>query len=402
MRHVGPHRSLDDARRRFDRNSMDSTSPPSRITSPGKRADVLLVDDDKLVLRAIERMLVAGGYTVEKVEDGHAAASEAMTGHYDVILSDIQMPKISGTELLAVLRSYGCNIPVILITGVPSIDSAREAIEFGAVQYLTKPVEQEALLRAVSRARQMHRRPFERTPEPAKVASFDRALESIWMAFQPIVSLAAKGPVAYEALVRSRENLFLGPAQLLSYAEAYHRLPELGRTIRDRCAQAIAQMPANASLFVNVHVRDLFDEQLFSKSSPLSAHADRVVLEVTERGPIDEIGDLVERVRRLRGLGYRLAIDDLGAGYAGLTSVAVLEPDFVKLDMSLTRDLASSPLRRRLVEMMVDTCQDVGMRLVAEGVETVHELGALRELGCDLLQGYHFARPSPDFVQVAA
>lgn len=381
---------------------MDSTSPPSRVTSLEKRADVLLVDDDKLVLRAIERILVAGGYTVEKVEDGHAAASYAMTGNFDVIISDINMPKISGTELLSVLRNYSSSIPVILITGAPTIESARDAVEYGAIQYLTKPIESETLLRAVSRARQMVRRPFERTPEPAKVASFDRALESLWMAFQPIVSLSAKGPVAYEALVRSREPQFLGPGPLLQYAETYRRLPDLGRTIRGLCARAVEQLPANASLFVNVHVEDLFDEDLFSLKSPLTAHAERVVLEITERGSIDEVNDLLERVRRLRGLGFRLAIDDLGAGYAGLTSVAVLEPDFVKLDMSLTRDLASSPLRKRLVGSMVDACRDTGMRLVAEGVETVHELQALRELGCDLLQGYHFSRPSPDFVRVAA
>jgi EAL domain-containing protein (putative c-di-GMP-specific phosphodiesterase class I) len=107
-------------------------------------------------------------------------------------------------------------------------------------------------------------------------------------------------------------------------------------------------------------------------------------------------------MRRLRSLGFRLAIDDLGAGYAGLSSIAMLEPDFVKLDMSLTRDLASSPLRQRLVASMVDACRDTGMKLVAEGVETVHELAKLTELGCDLLQGYHFARPSAEFVKVAA
>jgi EAL domain-containing protein (putative c-di-GMP-specific phosphodiesterase class I) len=107
-------------------------------------------------------------------------------------------------------------------------------------------------------------------------------------------------------------------------------------------------------------------------------------------------------MRRLRSLGYRLAIDDLGAGYAGLSSVATLEPDFVKLDMSLVRDLGGSPIRQSLVTSMVTTCRDNGMRLVAEGVETIHELSKLTELGCDLLQGYHFARPSPGFEKVAA
>lgn len=380
---------------------MDSTTPPS-MTTARKRADVLLVDDDKLVLRAVERILVASGYTVDKAEDGQAAAREAMTGGYDVIVSDIHMPGITGTELLDVLRSYGCDVPVVLMTGSPSLETARDAVELGAVQYLTKPIDREALLRAVTRARQIYRKPRKAMPDPAQAASFERALGSLWMAYQPIVSLSAHGPIAYEALVRSREPGFQNPGPLLEYGEQHGRLPELGRAIRELCADAAANVPNGALLFVNVHAEDLFDADLFSPSSPLSSYSDRVVLEITERGAIDEVSDLVDRIRRLRALGFRLAIDDLGAGYAGLTSVAVLEPDFVKLDMSLTRDLASSPLRRRLVGSMVEACRDVGMRLVAEGVETIHELNALRELGCDLLQGYHFARPSAEFVKVAA
>jgi len=381
---------------------MDSTTPPSATTTRPKRADILLVDDDRLVLRAVERMLTASGYTVVAVHDGQQAAREAMAGGYDVLVSDIHMPGITGTELLDVLRSYGCDIPVILMTGAPTIETAREAVELGATQYLTKPIERAALVKAVARAKTAQRKPREEILDPAHAAGFDRALGSLWMAFQPIVSLAAHGPVAYEALVRSHEDGFRTPGPLIEYAERSGRMGELGRAIRELCADAAAHVPRGASLFVNVHAQDLFDADLFSSSSPLSSYADNVVLEITERGAIDEVGDLLQRVRRLRTLGFRLAIDDLGAGYAGLTSIAVLEPDFVKLDMSLTRDLASSPLRQRLVGSMVDACRDTGMKLVAEGVETVHELAKLKELGCDLLQGYHFAKPGPEFVKVAA
>lgn len=382
--------------------TMDSTKPPSHFHPRQKRADVLLVDDDKLVLRAVERLLVAGGYTVEKARDAQHAAREAMAGGYDVVLSDIHMPEMTGTELLGVLRSYGCDVPVILMTGAPSIESARDAVELGAVQYLTKPIERTALLRAVARAQSTPRRPREVASNPNEAAGFDRALGSLWMAFQPIVSLAAHGPIAYEALMRSREPGFQNPMAMLDYAERSGRMPELGRAVRELCADGAARVPRGTSLFVNVHAQDLFDAELFSSSSPLASYADNVVLEITERGAIDKIGDIDARMRRLRSLGYRLAIDDLGAGYAGLTSIATLEPDFIKLDMSLTRDLDASSLRQRLVASMVDTCRDTGMQLVAEGVETRAELEKLTQLGCDLLQGYHFAKPSPEFVKVAA
>jgi EAL domain-containing protein (putative c-di-GMP-specific phosphodiesterase class I) len=381
---------------------MDSTTPPSHVHPRTKRADVLLVDDDELVVRAVERILVAGGYTVEKAVDSQHAAREAMAGGYDMVVSDIHMPGMTGTELLGVLRSYGCDMPVILMTGAPSIETARDAVEFGAVQYLTKPVDRETLLRAVARGRSAHRRPREVITDPAQAAGFDRALGSLWMAFQPIISLAAHGTIAFEALMRSPEPGFQDPMAVLGYAEKAGRMPEVGRAVRELCADAAAHIPRGTALFVNVHAQDLFDAELFSSSSPLASYADNVVLEITERGALDEIGDLPARMGRLRSLGFRLAIDDLGAGYAGLSSIAMLEPDFVKLDMSLTRDLASSPLRQRLVSSMVDACRDTGMRLVAEGVETIHELAKLTELGCDLLQGYHFARPSAEFVKVAA
>jgi EAL domain-containing protein (putative c-di-GMP-specific phosphodiesterase class I) len=371
-----------------------------------KRADVLLVDDDKLVLRAMERMLQSSGYTVVKVSDALEAAREAMTGTYDVVVSDINMPGVSGTEMLDILRAYGCEVPVVLVTGSPTVDSARQAVDLGALQYLTKPVDRDTLVRAVERGRERsvterRRRARETVKDPNMAAGFDRALASLWMALQPIVSLAKGGPYAYEALVRSHEEGFKNPLPLLEYAEKNNRMAELGRAVRMLCADAAANAPRGTHLFVNLHAQDLFDPELYSSASPLASYAERVVLEITERGALDEISDVGERIKRLRELGFRVAIDDLGAGYAGLSSIAMLEPDFVKLDMSLTRGLATSPIRKRLVASMINACRESGIRLVAEGVETEAELGALRELGCDMLQGYYFARPQPTFVDVA-
>jgi EAL domain-containing protein (putative c-di-GMP-specific phosphodiesterase class I) len=103
----------------------------------------------------------------------------------------------------------------------------------------------------------------------------------------------------------------------------------------------------------------------------------------------------------LRALGYQIAVDDLGAGYAGLTSLAQLQPELIKIDMSLVRDIDREPTRRMLVGMMLGVAREMGMTVVAEGVETVAERDTLIELGCDLLQGYLFARPGAAFPAVA-
>ncbi len=100
---------------------------------------------------------------------------------------------------------------------------------------------------------------------------------------------------------------------------------------------------------------------------------------------------------RLRALGYRIAIDDLGAGYAGLTSFAQLEPEVVKVDMSLVRGIDSSAVKQKLVRSIIALCTELGIQLVAEGIETAAERDMLINLGADLCQGYLFAKPGRGF-----
>jgi EAL domain-containing protein (putative c-di-GMP-specific phosphodiesterase class I) len=121
------------------------------------------------------------------------------------------------------------------------------------------------------------------------------------------------------------------------------------------------------------------------------------VLEITERASLESIGDLGRRLAKLRELGFRLAVDDLGAGYAGLNTFTQLEPEVVKLDMSLIRDVDTNHKKRCIVSRMQEMCTDLGIVVVAEGIETREERETLVELGCDKLQGYLFAKPGPAF-----
>jgi EAL domain-containing protein (putative c-di-GMP-specific phosphodiesterase class I) len=174
----------------------------------------------------------------------------------------------------------------------------------------------------------------------------------------------------------------------------------VGRKVRSAVAAAITRAPSNALLFVNVHGLELADEELYSPSSPLSEHAKRVVLEITERTSIDaSMGR--SYVANLRKLGYRVAVDDLGAGYAALGALASLEPDIVKLDMSLIRDLHRHSNKLRIVRAITRMCSELGSRVVAEGVETREEQCACTEAGIELIQGFLLARPDRDFLTSA-
>jgi len=150
-------------------------------------------------------------------------------------------------------------------------------------------------------------------------------------------------------------------------------------------------------MFVNICPADLVDEALCGGTDALTPFASRVVLEVTERAALDQIDGLLAAVAKLRALGYRIALDDLGAGYAGLSSVALLEPEIVKVDMSLVRGIHLSATKQKLFRAFTTLCRDLGTEIVAEGVELAEERDCLNELGGDLYQGYLFARPARDY-----
>jgi EAL domain-containing protein (putative c-di-GMP-specific phosphodiesterase class I) len=149
-----------------------------------------------------------------------------------------------------------------------------------------------------------------------------------------------------------------------------------------------------------VHADDLDDDRLFDPASPLARVAPRVVVEITERSSLDAVDRVEERIAALRALGFRIAIDDLGAGYADLTSLTRVAPEVVKIDMNLVRGIDADRRRTSLVRSLVDVSREMGAAVVAEGVETCAERDAVVALGCDLLQGFLIARPSPELVEV--
>jgi EAL domain-containing protein (putative c-di-GMP-specific phosphodiesterase class I) len=385
-----------------------STTPaPQPSADPAPAARILVVEDDPELIRAYQRVLRAAGFAVEPAATGTLAAAALERPLPDVVLSDIDLPGLNGIELLRLVRARDLDLPVVLVTGNPRVETAIEAVRHGALRYLVKPVPPRELIEALDHAVKLRRLAtlkreavqlaagdrYQVGDRAGVEALFARALDGLWMAYQPIVSWSQRRIFALEALVRSREPAMATPGALLDAAERLDRLPELGRRIRAQAAAAAREQP-DTLFFVNLHPRDLLDDDLYAPSAPLTQLASRVVLELTERAALDELGDVRARIAALRALGFRIAVDDLGAGYAGLASFAQLEPEVVKLDMSLVRDVHLQPTKRKLVRSMAALAVDLGLQLVVEGVETAAERDTLVEVGCDLLQGYLFARPA--------
>lgn len=378
---------------------------PTRSQAGGR---VLVVDDDRPVGRALQCVLRKAGYEAETVHDGRLAWTMVMSKQYDLIISDIAMPGVDGIELLRRVREYELDLPVILMTGAASTDSAIRAVEFGAVAYLDKPLDSEHLIAEIDRGLRLHqmaqlRRQAaemgaydQQEPDSERQlrARFDRALDGLFMVYQPIVSWSSRSVFGYEALVRSTEPTLPHPGALFETAERLQTVHSLGQGIRAQSAAPFTRTGSRVSLFVNVHASDLADDSIFDSTAPLASIADQVVLEITERARLEELQLTRRRIERLRAMGFRIAIDDIGAGYAGLSSFALLEPDLIKLDKSLVRDLHLRPLQRKLIRSLTSLCEELGISVVAEGVEQVEERDALVDLGCDLLQGYLFAHPA--------
>ncbi len=374
---------------------------------------VLVVEDDETLRRGYARVL-GGEHRVTAVGSGDEALRVVDAGGLDAVVSDIEVPGVSGIELLKAVRARNLDLPIVIVTGSPSVQSAQDAVNYGAFSYLTKPVESAALRDVVMRATRMHqmlvlsrragelagRGGAEFSDRAGQDARFENALATLWMAFQPIVSIRDRRVIGYEALMRNEEPTLKAPPDLLALAERLGRLSEIGAVCRERVAQCIADAPPRTDIFVNLHAHDLGDPDLYDEGAPLVPFAKRVVLEITERASLDHLDDVGARMARLRARGYRIAIDDLGAGYSGLTSLPKLEPEVVKLDMSLIRGIDASRTKQQLVRSMVRVCEDLAMLVVTEGVETAEERGALLSLGCDVFQGYLFAKPQRGFVSL--
>jgi EAL domain-containing protein (putative c-di-GMP-specific phosphodiesterase class I)/ActR/RegA family two-component response regulator len=379
-------------------------SRPQTVESGPSRPCILIAEDDPAMLQLLTELLTESGYRTIGVRDGKAAIERLRGTDVDIVLTDILMPGASGVDVLRGVRERNLDTPVILITGNPSVPTAVEALKLGALSYLMKPVTATQLLAEVGAAWGLARLTRLRREAQKEVgagsgfmadragleAVFARAVAGMWMAYQPLVWASGGGVFGQEALLRTDAADVGSASAFLNIAERLGRMSDLGRVVRDTVARDIDGL--QGAVLVNLHPSEMMEIGLTSDA--LFGRAERVIIEITERASLESVYGLRDTIRRLRERGFRIAIDDLGSGYAALSSFASLEPDMVKLDMSLIRGIESHPTKRKLAASMCALCRDLGILVVAEGIETEAERDVLVGLGCDLLQGFLLGRPA--------
>src|SRR3990167_5597592 len=220
--------------------------------------------------------------------------------------------------------------------------------------------------------------------------------ELLWMAFQPIVDIGKRAIHGYEALLRVNHPVLNGPEVLIGCAEKFNTLRDLSFFAHSTALRSLRSMGGHRKLFLNLHPRDFVEyENLDRKSNPFFGRdLSQIVFEITERYCLHATDRILSIIRFFKGLGVGIALDDLGSGYSSLEVLAGLEPDYIKLDMSLIRSIHQSDRKQKLVRSLLYYSDQIGAQCVAEGVETKEEYDVLKGMKCRLIQGFLLAMPS--------
>lgn len=382
-------------------------------------ARIVAIDDTVANLNLIEAFLRRAGLRhVHTVRDPLAALDTIDEVCPDLVLLDLHMPQLDGFALLPqiVQRAAGSYLPVLVLTADTTKEAAHSALAAGAHDFLTKPFDvTDVLLRVgnLLETRELHQRLRRekthlwselreaRRDESARHSVRARKHSDVSsvlasggpnIVFQPVVDIDSGVHRGYEALSRFTTAPPRTPDRWFAEASEVGLGPDLELSAISRALASLPLLEHGAFLAVNVSPETI----LLPGLSALITHevAPRLVLELTEHEPVEDYTPVLRALAPLRDLGVRLAVDDTGAGYASLRHILTLDPDVIKLDISLVRDIQTDPVRRALVAALVGFARETGFKVIAEGVENAQELAVLRTLGVRWAQGFHLAKPA--------
>jgi len=244
-------------------------------------------------------------------------------------------------------------------------------------------------------------RSLEQRERSRRVADLRTSLRDrmVYVDYHPIVVATTREIFGYEALARGQMRTLRSPEVMFDVAAEADLIWELSRLCRARALEGMNRLLAPGQLlFINVDPHD-FTDPAFTEQEVTDPS--RVVIEITERTAIKDYPKFRERLKAFRSMGYRFAVDDAGSGYAGLGSIANLEPDFIKLDISLINAIDTNFIKQNLVQTMVRFAEDHNAMVIAEGVERAEEFKTVQELGVHLVQGFFLHRPQSASAPVA-
>ncbi len=216
------------------------------------------------------------------------------------------------------------------------------------------------------------------------------------MAFQPIVNTTTRQVFAYEALVRGKNN---EPARhIFQHINDSNRY-RFDQACRVKAVRLAASLNMPAMLSINFLPNAVYRPELCIRTTLAAAETynfpiQQIIFEITEGEKVDDHEHLQDIIQHYQLRGFKTAIDDFGAGYAGLNFLAHMRTDLIKLDMELIRNVDKDKIRQSIIKGILQVCADLSITVIAEGIEQLEELEVLKSFGIELFQGYYFARPA--------
>jgi EAL domain-containing protein (putative c-di-GMP-specific phosphodiesterase class I)/ActR/RegA family two-component response regulator len=375
---------------------------------------ILVLDDEPFMLKLLARLLTNLGFTnVATCDNGQAALARVDDAAHapQLILCDLNMPGMDGIEFVRRLVEHGYAGSLILVSGEDEriLQSARTLVQAHRIEVLGslhKPVQPQALFQLV-----------ERWVPPAQAAQnlkgkgydVERLAQAIGSGelvnhYQPKVSVATGDMVGVEALVRWNhpQDGMVFPDQFIGMAEEHGLIDALTQVV---LAQALRDSAAWASqglklkVAVNVSMANLttleFPEQITAAAAAAGVAPQSIALEVTESQLMKDLRTPLEILTRLRLRRFRLSIDDFGTGHSSLAQLRDVPFDQLKIDQSFVHGAHHNETLRAIFFASLGLAKELGMEVVAEGVEDAADWAFLQKTGCDLAQGYFIARPMP-------
>jgi len=365
------------------------------------------VDDDRGATDTLTMLFETRGYDVTVANSGKEALQK-VSSSTDLILLDIILPDLEGFQVCRKLKesSKTSHISIIILTGGQVLTKdIVEGLYLGADDYLTKPFEYEELVARMEAV--MRRHPFLNRQSSVSNLEEDVVLELrqiiddelIIPYFQPIFLFEPFELYGFEALSRPQTDTMLSAPELLFKAAiqygVYHDLELLAWK---KAIMYASERLDGKKLFLNCNpylvegskftaIKSLFDES--------NIKIEDVYLEITERSAVTNFKAFYKDLCAFRDYGFKFAVDDVGGGYASLESIVEIRPEVVKIDRHIVNELKNDALRRSIVKFIVALCREHNILSIAEGIETLEDYKAVKELGVDAGQGYFFRKPKP-------
>lgn len=370
---------------------------------------ITIIDDEPDMAMLVSEVAQQAGFETCQFHHAHDFVSK-YDGMSDVIALDLMMPDTDGVELIRYLAEQKCPAQLILMSGFDSgvLRSAQKiAVEQGLhfVATINKPFRFNELYSVLSNLKIVPRsNAIDVDASPIDLAELKTALSlhQFVVHYQPQVDLINAEVLGVEALVRWQhpQRGLIAPGLFIELAEQHNMIGDLTWIVlKDVAAQCRLWADENIHLNVSVNLsaKVLKDLEMPERIQELVRYHNlkesRIIMEITETALMDELAKSLEILTRLRMKNFRLSIDDFGTGYSSLVQLHRAPFSEIKIDRSFVIEMERDMEARAIVETIIMLGHKLGMKVVAEGVETNFAMEVLKQLGCDYAQGYYIARP---------